>query len=103
MYITNMNKEIMNSNPTAWADAVQTFADEIRFKGPDRVAAAWNLSPWIEINPEIQFGAPVVRGTRVPIDTVLANLDVGTPGEVADWYDLTLDEVRGVRDYAAVN
>jgi len=39
----------------------------------------------------------------VPIDTVLANLDVGTPGEVADWYDLTLDEVRGVRDYAAVN
>lgn len=89
--------------PVTWADAVETFADEIRFEGPDQAAAAWELSPWIEINPEIQFGAPVVRGTRVSIFTVAANLEAGTPGEVADWYDLTLDEVHGVKDYFALH
>ena len=46
---------------------------------------------------------PTVRGTRVPVRTVLANLQVGKPGEVADWYGLTLDEVQGVRDYDAVH
>lgn len=85
-----------------WAEAVETFAEEIRFAGADQVAAAWELTPWVEINPEIQFGAPVVRGTRVPISTVIANLEAGTPGEVADWYDLSLEEVNGVRDYVAL-
>lgn len=92
-----------DSKPLAWAGAVATFADEIRFEGANQGASAWELSPWIEINPQIQFGAPVVRGTRVPISTVIANLEAGSPGEVADWYDLTLDEVRGVRDYVALN
>jgi uncharacterized protein (DUF433 family) len=87
----------------AWADAVETFADEIRFEGTDQAASAWQLSPWVEINPQIQFGAPVVRGTRVPISTVKVNLEVGSPGEVADWYDLTLEEVHGVRDYVALS
>jgi len=92
-----------NVKPLAWAGAVATFADEIRFEGANQGASAWELSPWIEINPAIQFGAPVVRGTRVPITTVIANLEKGTSGEVADWYDLTLDEVHGVRDYFAIN
>lgn len=88
--------------PFAWAAAVATFAEEIRFDGPRQVATAWELSPWIEIDPTIQFGAPVVRGTRVPVSTVLGNLEVGAPGEVADWYGLSLEEVQGVRDYNAV-
>lgn len=92
-------RQVRRAKPLAWAGAVETFAQEIRFEGPDQAAAAWELSPWVEINPEIQFGAPIVRGTRVPVSTVLANLEVGSPGEVADWYDLTLDEVNGVRDY----
>ena len=96
-------RKAQRDKPLAIAGAVLTFANEIRFEGPDQAAAAWELSPWIEINPDIQFGAPVVRGTRVPISTVQANLAVGTPGEVADWYDLTLDEVHGVRDYLGLN
>jgi uncharacterized protein (DUF433 family)/DNA-binding transcriptional MerR regulator len=88
--------------PLAWSSAVATFAEEIRFDGPKQVASAWELSPWIEIDPTIQFGTPVVRGTRVPVSTVVANLEVGAPGEVADWYGLTLPEVQGARDYDAL-
>lgn len=84
-----------------WAGAVETFAEEIRFEGLDQVAAAWDLAPFVEIDPEVQFGAPVVTGTRVPISTVIANLEVGSPAEVARWYDLSVEEVVGVRDYLA--
>jgi uncharacterized protein (DUF433 family)/DNA-binding transcriptional MerR regulator len=88
--------------PFAWSSAVATFAEEIRFDGAKQVASAWELSPWIEIDPTIQFGTPVVRGTRVPVSTVLANLEAGAPGEVADWYGLSLAEIQGVREYNAV-
>jgi len=88
--------------PFAWSPAVETFAEEIRFEGPNPVASAWELSPWIEIDPMIQFGKPVVRGTRVPVSTVLANLEAGAPGEVADWYGLSLKEVQAVRDHHAL-
>jgi uncharacterized protein (DUF433 family) len=83
----------------AWRDAVATFAKDIRFEGSDAHASRWHLSPWVEINPAVQFGAPVVVGTRVPITTIEANLEVGTPAEVADWYGLRIAQVEGVKEY----
>lgn len=82
-----------------WTDAIQTFAHEVKYRGG--FAAAWTLGEYVEVNPEIQFGAPVVRGTRLLVSTVEANLRVGTPKQVAGWYGLTLAEVNGVRDYLA--
>lgn len=97
--------EIVGKNRShyAWRDAIRTFARDIRFEGPGGKAARWTLSPWVEINPTIQFGAPVVTGTRVAVRTVAANLEVGTPSEVADWYGLREEQVLGVRDYLAAH
>jgi uncharacterized protein (DUF433 family)/DNA-binding transcriptional MerR regulator len=87
-----------------WTDAIRTFADDIRFsEGPQPHAASWTLSPWVEINPAIQFGAPVIAGSRVPLRTIAANLEVGTPAQVAEWYGLRVEQVKGAKDYLAVH
>jgi uncharacterized protein (DUF433 family)/DNA-binding transcriptional MerR regulator len=86
----------------AWRDAILTFAKSIRWSdGTPAHASGWRLNQWVEIDPTIQFGAPVVRGTRVTARTIGANLREGTPEEVADWYGLDVASVRGVRDYLA--
>jgi uncharacterized protein (DUF433 family) len=85
-----------------WTDSITTFAEEIEFEGHSRRASSWTPAPWVSIDPDIQFGTPVVAGTRVPVRTVGANLKVATPGQVADWYGLTIRQVLGVRDYLTV-
>lgn len=82
-----------------WGAAIESFAREIRFDPESKAAVAWDLNPWVEINPAVQFGAPVVAGTRVPARTVVANLEAGSPAEVADWYGLTVEQVEGVKAY----
>jgi uncharacterized protein (DUF433 family)/DNA-binding transcriptional MerR regulator len=85
-----------------WGDAIATFAKAIRWS--DEViphAAGWRLNQWVEVDPAIQFGAPVVKGTRVTARTIGANLQEGSPEEVADWYGLDVESVLGVRDYLA--
>ncbi len=83
----------------AFRDAVRVFADEIRFIND--TATAWDISPWVDIDPLVCFGQPVVRGTRIPVRTITANLEVATEQEVADWYELSVTQVRGVAKYAA--
>jgi len=83
----------------AWTGAIATFAEEIQYE--DGVAARWWLSDWVEIDPDIRFGAPVVRGTRVPISTIGVELEMATAEEIADWHGLRVEQVRGVRDYLA--
>jgi uncharacterized protein (DUF433 family) len=92
-------EEIVGRRPGqyAWTPAIQSFADEIRYE--DHMAAAWNLSEWVEIDPTIQFGAPVVRGTRAPISAIVADLGAGSLEEVADWHGLRVEQVEDVRDY----
>jgi uncharacterized protein (DUF433 family)/DNA-binding transcriptional MerR regulator len=86
----------------AWTEAIKTFAVDISWEGEEQHATSWHLSPWVEIDPRIQAGAPVVRGTRVPVRTIAANLKVGSADEVADWYGLSVDQVKGVSNYLAV-
>ena len=87
------------ANQFAWRRAVETFANEIDFDGNS--AAIWRPNRWVEINPHIQFGEPVVAGTRIPVRTIAANLTVGSPREVADWYGLSEAQVIGARAYLA--
>ncbi len=59
----------------------------------------------IERNPEICGGAPVIRGTRVTLRTVLASLAEGgsVPEILGDYPSLTEDDVRAVIAFAAVS
>ena len=49
----------------------------------------------VELNPDIMYGKPVIRGTRVPVELILRKLGAGIPAEaiLADHPRLTLDDV----------
>lgn len=60
------------------------------------------LAPRIVVDPEVRFGKPVIRGTRVPVALVVAKLAWGmTAQEVAEEYTLSLEDVRAALGYAA--
>lgn len=57
----------------------------------------------IEINPEIMGGKPVIRGTRVPVETILRKLGAGLAPEtiLADHPRLMPDDIKAAQAFAA--
>jgi uncharacterized protein (DUF433 family) len=57
----------------------------------------------IEINPAILQGKPVVRGTRIPVESILRKLSEGaTEADLLDAHPrLTRDDIQAVLRYAA--
>ena len=56
----------------------------------------------IEINPLVQHGRPVIKGTRVPVVAILGELAEGMPrDEIAAQYSITVEDVIAAIDYAA--
>ncbi len=55
----------------------------------------------IVIDPQIQHGKPVIRGTRVPVTRILGGLAGGMSIEgIQDAYGITEDDVRAALAYA---
>jgi uncharacterized protein (DUF433 family) len=40
-----------------------------------------NWKEYIESNPKIMFGKPVIKGTRIPVDLILEKLSLGESTE----------------------
>ena len=57
----------------------------------------------VTVNPDVCFGKPCVRGTRIYIAIILDALAEGlTPEEIIDHYpQLTSDDIRAALAYAA--
>jgi len=57
----------------------------------------------IEINPDIMGGKPVIKGTRVPVETVLRKLGAGMAFDaiLADHPRLTRDDILAAQAFAA--
>jgi uncharacterized protein (DUF433 family) len=57
----------------------------------------------IEISPQIMFGKPVIRGTRIPVELILRKLAGGqTHDEILRQHPrLTLEDIRAAQAYAA--
>lgn len=57
----------------------------------------------IEMNPEIMGGKPVIRGTRVPVETILRKLGAGVaPNDIlADHPRLTPNDIHAAQAFAA--
>ena len=54
------------------------------------------------IDPEIQHGKPVIRGTRVPITRILDGLAGGmTKEEIMQEYEVTEEDIWAAISYAA--
>jgi uncharacterized protein (DUF433 family) len=63
---------------------------------------AIEIAPRIVVDPSVRFGKPVIQGTRVPVELVIAKLAGGmTDREVIKEYDITLEDVRAALGYAA--
>jgi len=60
------------------------------------------IAPRIVVDPDVRFGKPVIRGTRVPVQLVIAKLAGGMgTAEVAEEYGLERDDVLAALAYAA--
>ena len=60
------------------------------------------IAPRITVDTKVRFGKPVIKGTRVPVDLILAKLAGGmTYEEAMAEYDLTRDDILAALDYAA--
>ncbi len=56
----------------------------------------------IEVNPTIRHGAPVIRGTRVPVARVVGAVAGGDPiAQVADDYGIEVEDVKAALAFAA--
>lgn len=56
----------------------------------------------IVIDPEIQHGKPVIRGTRVPISRIVGGLAGGmTKEEIIKEYEVTEEDILAALSYAA--
>ena len=56
----------------------------------------------ISIDPAIQHGKPVIRGTRVPVTRIVGGLAGGmTFEEVEREYCVTADDIRAALEFAA--
>jgi len=58
--------------------------------------------PGITMDPEIRFGKPCIKGTRIDVATVLGRLASGEKiEEIEDDYKLTRDQIMAALAYAA--
>ena len=60
-------------------------------------------TPVIISDPEILGGAPVFRGTRVPVAALFENLEDGAQvSQFVEWFPgVSLEQVRAVLEHAA--
>jgi uncharacterized protein (DUF433 family) len=60
------------------------------------------MNPRISIDPQVQHGRPVIKGTRVPVIRLLGCIAEGmTIEETAAEYRVTVDDVLAALDFAS--
>ena len=61
----------------------------------------WSECPLVEVKPEVQSGAPVLRGTRMPVNAIVDNFDYGVSvAEIAQQFELPRDRIEAILAYA---
>ena len=61
----------------------------------------WSQCPAVESIPGEVGGAWVFRGTRLPVATVIENLEDLSVEEVMEQFDVTREQIRAVLDFVA--
>ena len=64
-------------------------------------ALDWSRCPAVESIPGKVSGAWVFRGTRLPVATVIANLEDLSVEEVMEQFDVTREQIAAVLDFVA--
>ena len=64
-------------------------------------AIDWSGCELVEVVPGKVSGAPILKGTRLPAQTIVDNHDYGmVPAEIVEQFGVTEDQVRRILDYA---
>jgi len=62
----------------------------------------WTDCPLVEVIPGKVSGVPLLKGTRLPADTILENYEGGSPvAEICENFDMPEDTIREILSYAA--
>ncbi len=61
------------------------------------------MNAFVEVNPKVMLGKPVIRGTRITVENILERLGAGeTVDEVLEAYpQLPREAIQGALTYAA--
>ena len=61
----------------------------------------WSECPLVEVKPGVQSGAPVLRGTRMPVSAIVDNFDYGlSVAEIAEQFEVPPDGIEAILTYA---
>ncbi|HYL73738.1 MAG TPA: DUF433 domain-containing protein [Bryobacteraceae bacterium] len=61
----------------------------------------WSQCSLVEVNSRVQSGAPVLCGTRMPVNAIIDNFDYGlTVAEISEQFDVPPDLVQAILAYA---
>jgi uncharacterized protein (DUF433 family) len=65
-------------------------------------AIDWSGCDLVEVIPGKVSGAPLLKGTRLPVSAITENAADGlSAAEISDLFDAPEDQVRAIMDYAA--
>ena len=61
----------------------------------------WSECPLVEVKPGVHSGAPVLRGTRMPVNAIVDNFDYGVSvAEIAEQFEVPRDRIETILAYA---
>jgi len=81
-------------------DGMYSLREQLGWSPETGKAEWWEPRPHILLHPEIQFGKPCVKGTRITTSTIWSYVTAGeTPASVADDYDLPVIAVQRAYDW----
>jgi uncharacterized protein (DUF433 family) len=61
----------------------------------------WSQCPLVEVNPRVQSGAPVLRGTRMPVSAIVDNFEYGlSVAEISEQFGVPPDRIQAILAYA---
>lgn len=61
----------------------------------------WSQCPLVEVNPLVQGGAPVLRGTRMPVNAIIDTFDYGVGvAAISEHFEAPQDRVEAILTYA---
>ncbi len=64
-------------------------------------AIDWTGCALVEVVPGKVSGAPILKGTRLPAQTIVDNHDYGmTPAEIVEQFGVPEEQVRRILDHA---
>jgi len=65
------------------------------------VQVDWSQCPLVEADPEIQSGAPVLKGTRLPVSAIVDNAEYGVSiAEICEQFEVSQAQVEEILTYA---